>query len=86
MKLLLCVKCNQVFSLSYEPQSCKDGHGGGRYVDRLNTRIWGDPKVIIPLGFNNGSFIDALRAHMGDLHDEAFAAAMVQGRAGLKLL
>lgn len=61
MKLLCCVKCNQVFNLWFEYQECRGGHGGGQYIDRVNAKVWGDPTEIFVLGFANTSFISALR-------------------------
>lgn len=72
MKLLCCIKCNQVFNLWFDYQECRGGHGGGQYVDRLNAKVWGNPKEIFILGFTNNSFISALRHQMvlGDLPAE----------------
>jgi len=60
MKLLCCVKCNDVFSLWYDYRECKGGHGGGQYIDSLNAKIWGDEKEVFVLGFANSSFESAL--------------------------
>lgn len=70
MKLLCCVKCNQVFNLWFEYQECRGGHGGGQYIDNLNAKIWGDPTEIFVLGFANTSFIGALRDQL-NLGDQA---------------
>lgn len=69
MKLILCVKCNEVFSLSREYRECKDGHCGGQYVDNLNAEVWGDPEKMFVLGFANGTLTSALRGQLneGDL-------------------
>lgn len=64
MKLLCCVSCNQVFSLAYEYQECRGGHGGGQYIDNVNARIWGPGNRIFILGFANSTFISALRAQL----------------------
>lgn len=69
MKLLVCAKCSEVFSLSHEYKECKGGHAGGRYVDNLNAHYWGPRETTFILGFANGSFVDALRGQLmhGDL-------------------
>jgi hypothetical protein len=76
MKLLCCIRCNQIFSLSHEYAECKGGHGGGQYVDNLNAKVWGDKKQIFVLGFANSTFISALRGQLneGDSKEEFFYA------------
>lgn len=71
MKLVCCIKCNQVFNLWYDYQECRGGHGGGQYVDRLNAKVWGDPTEIFVLGFANTSFIRALREQLNFGDQEA---------------
>jgi hypothetical protein len=61
MKLLCCVKCNQIFNLNRDYQECKGNHGGGKYVDNLNAKVWGNNQTIFVLGFANPSFTQALR-------------------------
>jgi len=61
MKLLTCIKCNEVFGLSHTYRECVGGHGGGQYIDNLNAKVWGDPARIFVLGFANSSFVSALR-------------------------
>lgn len=60
MKLLCCVKCNEVFNLSFDYRECSGNHGGGQYVDRLNAKVWGDLTNIFVLGFANTSFVSAM--------------------------
>lgn len=69
MKLLCCVKCNEVFSLGFKYKQCSGEHGGGMYVDDINARFWGAKRDIIPIGFANYSFSEAARAQyqVGDL-------------------
>ena len=61
MKLFCCVKCNEVFNLSFDYKECEGGHGGGQYVDRVNAKVWGDLTYIFVLGFANSSFVSAMR-------------------------
>ena len=61
MKLICCVKCNQVFNLSFDYKECDGKHGGGQYVDHLNAKVWGDLTNIFVLGFANTSLASALR-------------------------
>ncbi len=58
MKLLLCLKCNDIFNLSYKVKTCSCGETGGQYTDQLNAEYWGFSAV--PLGFENRSLRDAL--------------------------
>lgn len=59
MKLLLCTSCSSITSLHFSNQSCKCGKCSGQYVDNINIKYSGDSAII--LGFNNRSFIDAIR-------------------------
>lgn len=61
MKLLCCIKCNEVFNLYFDYKECKGGHGGGQYIDRINTKVWGKPNEIFVLGFANSDFVRALQ-------------------------
>ena len=59
MKLILCEHCKDVVALRLENRKCFCGRCGGAYLkDGLNALIWGD---CIPLGFENISFISALK-------------------------
>lgn len=66
MKIICCVKCNQIFNLGFDYQECRGGHGGGQYTDAINAQIWGNREEIFVLGFANSTFIDALRAQIKD--------------------
>ncbi len=61
MKLLLCVSCNEIFSLSHEYRECRGGHCGGRYTDNQNLKYWGPMDTTFVLGFSNSTFVSALR-------------------------
>lgn len=61
MKLLLCITCNQIFSLSKEYAECRGGHGGGQYVGNLDAKVWGPKDKIFVLGFANSTLVQALR-------------------------
>lgn len=58
MKLIFCPKCQDVLKLSLDKKNCKCGESWGRYKDKLNAVIGGEA---VPLGFDNGSFVGALR-------------------------
>lgn len=57
MKLLLCLKCADIFSLSRKEKYCGCGETSGKYIDDLNAEISGDCQ---PIGFSNGSFRSSL--------------------------
>lgn len=70
MKLMLCITCSQVFSLTTDRyKECDGGHCGGEYIDGLNAEVWGDPKKTFVLGFGNSTVVEALRGQLneGDL-------------------
>lgn len=66
MKLLLCNVCEDIFRLrnSVNPRFCGCGETWGRYTDPFNAIYGGDAT---PLGFANGSLLDAIknRPHRG---------------------
>jgi len=58
MKLLYCPHCHGVFSLTDKKwKMCDCGRARGRYMDDLQAVYSGG----IPLGFNNFTFVPALR-------------------------
>lgn len=65
MKLLLCFKCNDVFSLkTSEMTTCTCGQTSGQYVDNLNAEVSGVKDKFMVLGFDNSSLIEAIRAQL----------------------
>jgi len=58
MKLLLCLKCSDIFSLNHTEKTCSCGETKGHYIDDLNAEIAGHCE---PIGFSNSSFITALK-------------------------
>lgn len=61
MKLILCRKCTDVVRLfSDATRHCRCGKSGGRYeADEINAVFFGP---CVPLGFDNTSLLDAIRA------------------------
>lgn len=71
MKLIYCEFCGDVFNLTREEKSCSCGRSKGKYLpDGLNAEISG--KNSVPLGFSNGSFIDALSLRKYGINFTAF--------------
>lgn len=69
MKLLLCVKCSDVFVLrENKKRACSCGLSDGEYVDDLNAEVTG-PCIVI--GFSNHSLLRTIRTQMsnGDQDD-----------------
>jgi hypothetical protein len=59
MKLLVCTKCQHVFSLSFDERACACESTKGRYEpDGLHATYSGPG---IPLGFSNNAFIEAIK-------------------------
>jgi len=59
MKLILCVKCSDVFKLSDEKyKTCDCGMSGGEYVNTIDAEVSG-PCIV--LGFSNHSLLQAIR-------------------------
>lgn len=69
MKLLLCLKCNDVFNLDVETiRECSCGHTAGMYLNEIEAVYHGERAF--PLGFANGSFIEALKQERLDVSNE----------------
>lgn len=66
MKLLMCIRCNETFNLSHDYKECRSGHGGGQYINDVDAKVWGDPKLVFVLGFANSSLISAIRNQLQD--------------------
>lgn len=65
MKLLLCVKCSDVFSLKTSGMTtCICGQTSGRYTDNLNAEVSGVKDKFMVLGFDNSSLIETIRAQL----------------------
>jgi hypothetical protein len=74
VKLIFCSQCQDVFRLFDEPRSCKCGQCSGRYVDARNAEVTGDPAM---LGFDNASFVRALRREPDNGPGARFAAFVI---------
>jgi hypothetical protein len=58
MKLIYCINCHDVIALYAKKRKCICGLSWGHYVDNINAVISGP---VIPLGFENTSFMEALQ-------------------------
>jgi hypothetical protein len=72
VKLLLCLKCNDIFNLDYEEKRCKCGQTKGKYLDTFNAIYEGEKAI--PLGFANFSFANAIRNQPSEGLGERFTA------------
>ena len=63
MKLLLCPKCSEVFSLSYKLKSCSCGYAVGKYLDDEYSKEHGIGEYAggFPIIFKNDSLLEAIR-------------------------
>lgn len=81
MKLMLCVRCNDVFKLGMSLKRCECGSCGGMYLaDGFNSVVFGEKNKAFCLGFANSSLLGALgnQISSGDL-----PKTMPYGSAGL---
>lgn len=58
MKLLLCLECNDIFSLDLKMKKCSCGKTKGQYIDHLNAIYEGDSAM--PIGISNPSLREAI--------------------------
>lgn len=75
MKLLVCIKCSDVFSLRKEERKCVCGKSKGKYLDNLNAEFSGP---CLPLGFANSSFVEALQNQPEKDWGKEFTAFVIQ--------
>lgn len=64
MKLLLCHKCNDVFSLKMTTRTCDCGRLSGLYVDELNAKVYGTEGEYTVIGFANSTLINAIKQQL----------------------
>lgn len=76
MKLVICIKCNDIFNLRYEKKTCSCGQTWGHYLEDGLHAKYGGP--CLPLGFANGSFITALRNQPEKDWGKDFTAFVIQ--------
>jgi hypothetical protein len=76
MKLLVCIKCNDVFNLNYEKKTCSCEQSWGKYFEDGLHAEFGGP--CLPLGFANGSFFSALRNQPEKDWGKEFTAFVIQ--------
>ena len=69
MKLIFCLKCNDLVALKREPRTCQCGQSGGVYVDASVVEIHGP---CMPIGIHNKELIWAIRDQFefGDLKEQ----------------
>ena len=75
MKLLLCRKCQDVVRLIQKERSCECGCVKGRYINNIYAEYSGEHAV--PLGFANGSFVQAIRNQPKSGWGENFEAFVI---------
>lgn len=76
MKLLVCLKCSDVFNLNYHKKECSCQESWGRYFEDGLHAEYGGP--CLPLGFANGSFFTALRNQPEKDWGKDFTAFVIQ--------
>lgn len=59
MKLIFCKKCQDIVRLFSELRTCKCGECSGRYINDIYA-IYNGGENVIPIGFGNNSFLDAV--------------------------
>lgn len=76
MKLLFCLKCDDVFKLGYSRKVCDCGATSGYYeADGIHAKYDGDHAV--PLGFQNASLVRALKNQPANGMGERFEAFVI---------
>lgn len=72
MKLLLCLECNDIFSLDLKMKKCSCGKTKGKYIDHLNAIYEGDGAI--PIGISNASLREAILNQPDEGMGEEFTA------------
>ena len=58
MKLLYCIKCQDLVRLFHETRTCECGATGGKYIGDTVAEVFGDG---VPFAISNSEFDKALR-------------------------
>ena len=66
MKLIQCLKCQDIFNLNYKEKSCSCGKVKGRYVDESRAEVSG---VHMAIAIGNGSYRNAFHAAPAEQSD-----------------
>ncbi|EKU99691.1 hypothetical protein Lepto7375DRAFT_1759 [Leptolyngbya sp. PCC 7375] len=75
VKLIFCPQCEDVRKLAFDLRRCFCGEAWGHYCDDgLNAVIGGGA---IPLGFENKSFVEALKTRPVDRMGKRFEAFVI---------
>lgn len=74
MKLVFCPECQDVFKLKRCLCWCFCGKSSGHYIDDVKAEIRGKA---IPLGFDNTSFLKALKARPKTGKGKGFRAFVI---------
>ena len=78
MKLLICPRCSDIFNLQVGvKRSCHCGKSSGLYTDNQNATLYGDA---IPIGFDNRSFVSALKKRPEYGQGKEFSAFIIPKR------
>lgn len=75
MKLLMCLNCNDVFSLDMYEKSCRCGRSKGKYINQQLAEYTGE--FTMPLGFSNSSLIKAIKDQPNEGLGKEFTAFVV---------
>lgn len=75
MKLLMCLNCNDVFSLDMYEKSCRCGRSKGKYINQQLAEYTGE--FTMPLGFSNSSLIQAIKDQPNEGLGKEFTAFVV---------
>ena len=75
MKLLLCLKCDHIFSLDFQERTCNCNATKGRYINHQDATYSGD--FAVPLGFANSSLSNAIKNQPQTGLGEVFTAFVI---------
>ena len=76
MKLLFCLKCQDLFKLDFAVRKCNCGACSGKYLeDGLNAVYSGDKAI--PVGFANNTFVSAIKNQPEDGWGSLFNAFVI---------
>lgn len=78
MKLIYCLDCDDIVRLTSEKKYCYCGRCYGYYTDKLNAIYHG--KNVIPLGFDNLSFMYAISEQPTEGRGKEFNAFVIPSK------
>lgn len=75
MKLLMCLKCYDIFNLDLSEKSCSCGRSKGKYINQQLAEYTGE--CALPIGLSNPSLLQAIKDQPNEGMGKEFTAFVI---------